>query len=103
MALSQVIDSDILAIWKRLNNKRRRVRAENVKFRVGQHVQVSKEIMNLAKGAEKNFSMELFRIAKVKKWTSTCVRARIFVSDTDRQQVLSGRTDSSSRHETCRL
>ena len=103
MALPQVTDSDILAIWNVLNNKRRRDRAENDKFRVGQHVHVSKRIMNLAKGAEKNFSMELFRIAKVNKWTPTCVRARRFEPDTDRQQLLSGRTDSSSRQETCRL
>jgi len=35
------------------------------KFRVGQHVRISKEKMKLAKSAEHNFSTEIFRIANV--------------------------------------
>jgi len=35
------------------------------KFRVGQHVRISKEKMKFAKGYEQNFSTEIFRIAKV--------------------------------------
>jgi len=34
-------------------------------FRVGQHVRISKEKMQLAKAAEKNFSTEVFKVAKV--------------------------------------
>jgi len=43
----------------------RRVRVAKAKFRVGQHVCISKEKMKFAKGAEQNFSTEIFRIAKV--------------------------------------
>ena len=65
MAPSRVIDSDIHAIWKRMNEKRRRIRAVRAKFRAGQHVRISKEKMKFAKGGEQNFSTEIFRIAKV--------------------------------------
>jgi len=41
------------------------VRVEKAKYRVGQHVRISKEKMKFAKGAEQNFSTEIFRIAKV--------------------------------------
>jgi len=37
---------------------------------VGQHVRISKEKMKLKKGAEENFSREIFRINKVIKRTS---------------------------------
>jgi len=45
--------------------KRRRDRVAKVKFGVGQHVCISKEKMMFAKGAEQNFSTEIFRIAKM--------------------------------------
>jgi hypothetical protein len=65
MAPAKVSDSDILAIWKRMDEKRRRVRTVKAKFSVGQHVRISKEKMKFAKGYEQNFSTEIFRIAKV--------------------------------------
>jgi len=43
MASSCVTDSQVLAIWKRIN--RRRIRLAKVKFSVGQHVHISKETM----------------------------------------------------------
>jgi hypothetical protein len=39
----QFIDSDILAIWQRMNKRHRRVRSTKSKFRVGQHVRISKQ------------------------------------------------------------
>jgi len=45
MAPSGVTDSDILAIWKRMNEKRLRIRAVRAKFRAGLHVRISKEKM----------------------------------------------------------
>ena len=65
MAPSRVTDSDILAIWKRMKEKRLRIRAVRAKFRAGQHVRISKESMKFAKCGEQNFSTEIFRIAKV--------------------------------------
>jgi len=65
MAPSRVADSDVLAIWKRMEARRRGVRVAKAEFRVGQHVRISREKMKFAKSAEQNFSTEIFRIAKV--------------------------------------
>ena len=67
MAPSKVTDSDVLAIWKKMNKKIRRVRTIGAKFTVGQHVRISKEKMKFTEGAEENFSREIFRINKVIK------------------------------------
>jgi len=42
-----------------------RVRVAKVKLRVGQQVRISKLKMTFAKGGEKNFSTQIFRITKV--------------------------------------
>ena len=47
--------------------KQRRVRVAKAKFRARQHVRISKEKMKFAKGAEQNFSTEIFRISKIDK------------------------------------
>jgi len=65
MAPSRVTDSDVHAIWKRMEARRRGVRVAKAEFRVGQHVRVSREKMKFAKNAKQNFSTEIFRIAKV--------------------------------------
>ena len=65
MALAKVTDSDFLTIWRRMNNKRRRVRTVRAKFRVRQQLRISKQKMKFAKGCEQNFSTEILRIAKV--------------------------------------
>ena len=63
IAPASVTDSDVLAIWKRLQRKRERV--IKAKYSVGQHVRINKEKATFAKSAEQNFSTEIFRIAKV--------------------------------------
>jgi len=68
MAYSRVTDSDVLAIWKRMEAKSPRVRFAKLKFVVGQHVPISKLYMKFSKGTEgreQNFSTEIFRITKV--------------------------------------
>ena len=65
MATASVTDSDVLAIWKRLQKKKKRQRVIKVKYSVGQHVRFSKEKAKFAKSAEPNFITEIFRIAKV--------------------------------------
>ena len=45
--------------------RRHGVRFAKATFRVGKHVRISKEKMKFAKGAEQNFSTDIFRIAKV--------------------------------------
>jgi hypothetical protein len=65
MAPPQVTESDVLAIWKRLNKKNKRIRKVQPKFRVGQHVRISKEKMSFVKGAEQNYTTTIFIITKV--------------------------------------
>jgi hypothetical protein len=62
MAPAKVIDLDILEIWRRMNIRTRVVKP---KYSVGQHVRISKEKMHFAKGAEQNYSTEIFRVTKV--------------------------------------
>ena len=63
MAPANVSDSDVLALWKRLQKKRSRViKAE---YSVGQHVCISKERAKFAKSATQNFTTEIFSIVKV--------------------------------------
>jgi len=65
MAPSQVTESRILEIWKRLREKHSKIRTVRPKFQVGQHVRISKEKVRFAKGAEQNYTTEIFRIIKV--------------------------------------
>ena len=67
MAPSRVTNSDVLATRKRMEVRRReRVRvAKAATFRVGQHIRIIKEKMRFAMAAEQNFSIEIFRFAKV--------------------------------------
>jgi hypothetical protein len=63
----QVTDSDVLTIWKKIDKHIRRVPTKRAKFKVGQHVRISKEKMKFTKGAEENYSREIFRNNKVIK------------------------------------
>jgi 1,4-dihydroxy-2-naphthoyl-CoA synthase len=57
MQPARVTGSYILAIWGRMDGKRR--------FCVGQHVLISKEKIKFAKGGEMNYTTEIFQIIKV--------------------------------------
>lgn len=65
-----VTDSDELAIWKRMEARRRgRLRVgKSTTFSLGQRLGISKEKMRIAKTAKENFSIEVFRVAKVIDW-----------------------------------
>jgi hypothetical protein len=65
MAPANVTDKNILTIWNTLSTKCYRTRSAIPKFRVGQHVRISKEKMKFAKGSEQNYSTEIFRVVKV--------------------------------------
>ena len=69
MAPSAVTDGHVLEIWTRMDRKRSRARMGRVRFRVGQHVRISKEKIKFAKGSEKNYTEEIFKINKVINWT----------------------------------
>jgi hypothetical protein len=65
MAPARVTDSDVLAIWTRMNKKDRKIPIAKPKLGVGQHVRISKEKMKFAKGGEQNYTTHVFRIIKV--------------------------------------
>jgi hypothetical protein len=65
MAPDQVTDSDILAIWQRINKHQGRARTAKSRFSVGQHVRISKQKMKFAKGGERDYTTEILQIVKV--------------------------------------
>jgi hypothetical protein len=65
IAPARVTDSDVLAIWQLINQKRDCIPIAQHKIRVGQHVRISKEKMKFAKGGEQNYTTDVFRIIKV--------------------------------------
>ena len=66
MAPSDVSDTDVLTIWNKMRGKAGKTqRLSKLKFRVGQHVRVSKEKMKFAKGGEQNNTLEIFKVRKV--------------------------------------
>ena len=70
MASAALIAKHVLEIWTPMKDKRSRVRIGRVKFRLGQHVRISKEKIKFAKGSEHNYTEEIFRISKVIRRTS---------------------------------
>ena len=65
MAPSLETNADVITIWRLMEATRLWVRVATAKFRVGQHVRISKEKMKFANAVEHNFSTEIFRIVKV--------------------------------------
>jgi transposase InsO family protein len=65
MSPARVSESDVLTIWRRMNEKHSKIPIAQPRFRVGQHVRISKEKMKFAKGGEQNYTTEVFRIIKV--------------------------------------
>jgi hypothetical protein len=65
LAPVSVADSDILAIWTRMNKTDRKIPIAKPKLNVGQKVRISKKKMKFAKGGEQNYTTEVFRIIKV--------------------------------------
>jgi len=66
MAPADVRDTDVLTIRNKMQGKADRTRRLSMlKFRVGQHVRISKEKMKFAKGGEQNYTTEIFKVRKV--------------------------------------
>jgi hypothetical protein len=66
MAPGKVRDTDVLAIWNKMQNKAKRAkRLATLKFRVGQHVRISKDKVKFAKGGKQNYTTEIFKVRKV--------------------------------------
>jgi len=65
IAPARFTDSDVLAIWKRLQRKKKREHVIKDKYSVRKHVRRGKIKVKFARSAEQNFSTEIFRIVKV--------------------------------------
>ena len=65
MAPSKVTDSDILAIWNRMRSRHSGIRRAAVRFRIDNHVRISKVKLKFAKGSEQIYTTDIFRISKV--------------------------------------
>jgi len=66
MAPADVSDTDVLTTWNKMSGKADKTRRLSMlKFRVGQHVRISKEKMKFAKGGEQNYTTEIFKVSKV--------------------------------------
>jgi len=64
MAPSEVTYSDVLTIWRRMEDRRvGRVSVAKATLRVGQHVRISEEKMRFTKAGEQNYSTEIFKVA----------------------------------------
>jgi len=64
MAPVSVTDSDVLAIWKRMQNKQGKVRIKKAQYSVGQHVRISKEKINSPKVRSKIPNTEFFVLSR---------------------------------------
>ena len=65
MPPSKVNPRNIYSVWQKMNSLRAKIPHGRVKFKVGDLVRITKEKVKFAKGYEKNFSTEIFRIVKV--------------------------------------
>jgi hypothetical protein len=55
MTLVAIDDSNVLDIWNRMENKRRRIRAVKPKYKFGTHVRMRKEKFRFSKGPNQIF------------------------------------------------
>lgn len=65
MPPSEVRSKDVYTIWKRLQEKRSRIKRGKIKFKVGDYVRIGKEKSIFSKGYEETFTKEIFKIIKV--------------------------------------
>jgi hypothetical protein len=66
VAPTKVNALNILHIWKRIDGDNiKKVRVLKPKYKLGQHVRISREKMQFANTAEQHYSTEIFRISKV--------------------------------------
>ena len=65
MTPNSVRDTDVLTTWNKMQGKADRTRRlSELKFRVGQHVRISKKV-NFAKGGDQYYTTKIFKIHKV--------------------------------------
>jgi hypothetical protein len=65
MAPRRVNPSNIYAVWQTTKAHRSKIPRGVLKFKVGNHVRITKKKVKFAKGYEQTFSTEVFRVVKV--------------------------------------
>jgi hypothetical protein len=70
MAPSKVTDTDILKIWRKMRTKQSSIRSAAVKLKLGQHVPISKQKLNFAKGANRTTTR------KYSEYIKSCAKFR---------------------------
>jgi hypothetical protein len=65
VAVAKVSDLNVLKIWQKIeSNNIKKVPVVKLKSKLGQYVRISKEKMRFAKGAEQNYSTQIFQISE---------------------------------------
>jgi hypothetical protein len=62
---SKVNPTNIYSVWQRINARRSKIPQGVVKFKVGDHVRITKEKIKFAKGYGQTFSTEIFSVVNV--------------------------------------
>jgi hypothetical protein len=65
MPPSKINASNIYSVWPKVNSLRAKIPQRRVKFKVGEHVRITKHKVMFAKGYEQTFSTETFQVVKV--------------------------------------
>ena len=65
MAPSKVSPSNSYSVWQNVNSLRAKIPHGRVKFKVGDLVRITKQMVAFAKGYEQTFSTEIFKVVKV--------------------------------------
>jgi hypothetical protein len=65
MAPGKFLPANVYSVWQRVNSLQAKITIGQVKFKVNDHVRISKQKVLFAKGCEQTFSTEIFRVAKV--------------------------------------
>jgi hypothetical protein len=62
---SKVNPTNIHSVWRKVNSLRSKIPHGHVKYKVGDHVRITRQKVKFAKGYEQNYSTEIFRVVKV--------------------------------------
>jgi hypothetical protein len=65
MAPGKVSPANVYSVWQRMNSLQAKIPIGQVKFKVHDHVRISKQKILFTKGYEQTFSTEIFRWRKL--------------------------------------
>jgi hypothetical protein len=65
LAPSQVIATNIYAVWRNVNSLKAKIRRGHVKFKINDLVRVTKEKVKFTNGYQQSYSTTIFLVAKI--------------------------------------